>query len=44
MNVTRDGKIARLPRSVRLELNRRRDDEEQGKRLVACLTCFHLCL
>lgn len=37
MNVTRNGKIARLPRAVRQELNRRLHDGEQGKRLVAWL-------
>ncbi|MCE9609886.1 MAG: hypothetical protein K8R23_06715 [Chthoniobacter sp.] len=34
MNVTRNGKIARLPRAVRQELNRRLHEGEQGKRLV----------
>jgi len=37
MNVTRNGKIARLPRAVRQELNRRLDEGEQGKKLVAWL-------
>src|SRR5439155_6329309 len=37
MNSTRDGKIARLPRSLRDELNRRLDEGEQGKKLVAWL-------
>ena len=37
MNVTRNGKIARLPRQIREELNRRLQDGEQGKRLVAWL-------
>ena len=37
MNSTRNGKIARLPRSVRDELNRRLDEGEQGKKLVAWL-------
>src|SRR5207302_1388539 len=37
MNLTRNGKIARLPRSVRDELNRRLDEGEQGKKLVAWL-------
>jgi hypothetical protein len=40
MNVTRNGKIARLPRSVRQELNRRLDDGEQGKQLVAWLNAL----
>ena len=37
MNCTRNGKIARLPRAVRHELNRRLQDGEQGKTLVAWL-------
>ena len=37
MNVTRNGKIARLPRAIRQELNRHLDDGEQGKKLVAWL-------
>ena len=37
MNLTRNGKIARLPLAVRQELNRRPDDGEQGKKLVAWL-------
>ena len=37
MNVTRNGKIARLPKAVRDELNRRMADGEPGKRLVAWL-------
>jgi signal transduction histidine kinase len=37
MNITRNGKIARLPRAIRQELNRRLDDGEQGKKLVAWL-------
>jgi hypothetical protein len=37
MNVTRNGKIARLPHAVRLELNRRLRNGEQGKKLVAWL-------
>lgn len=37
MNVTRNGKIARLPRAVRQELNRRLDEGEQGKKLVVWL-------
>jgi hypothetical protein len=40
MNLTRNGKIARLPRSVRQELNRRLDDGEQGKKLVAWLNAL----
>src|SRR5450432_1986217 len=40
MNVTRNGKIARLPRSVRQELNRRLDEGEQGKKLVAWLNAL----
>ena len=37
MNVTRNGKIARLPKAVREELNRRLSDGEPGKELVAWL-------
>jgi hypothetical protein len=37
MNLTRNGKIARLPLAVRQELNRRLDQGEQGKKLVAWL-------
>jgi hypothetical protein len=37
MNLTRNGKIARLPLAVRQELNRRLDEGEQGKMLVAWL-------
>jgi phage-related protein len=37
MNLTRNGKIARLPLEVRQELNRRLDEGEQGKKLVAWL-------
>src|SRR6266853_4950456 len=37
MNLTRNGKIARLPLAVRQELNRRMDEGEQGKKLVAWL-------
>src|SRR5439155_9583204 len=37
MNLTRNGKIARLPLAVRQELNRRLDEGEQGKKLVAWL-------
>lgn len=37
MNPTRTGKIARLPLSVREHLNRRLQDGEQGKKLVAWL-------
>src|SRR6266542_1509247 len=40
MNMTRTGKIARLPRSVRDELNRRLDEGEQGKKLVAWLNAL----
>ena len=35
--MTRTGKIARLPRDIREELNRRLRDGEQGKQLVAWL-------
>jgi hypothetical protein len=35
--MTRTGKIARLPRSIRDELNRRLDNGEQGVRLIAWL-------
>ena len=37
MNVTRNGKIARLPKAVREELNRRLSDGEPGKELVVWL-------
>jgi hypothetical protein len=37
MNRTRNGKIARLPLALRQELNRRLDEGEQGKKLVAWL-------
>jgi len=37
MNVTRNGKIARLPLAMRQELNRRLDEGEQAKKLVAWL-------
>jgi hypothetical protein len=37
MNVTRNGKIARLPCEIRDQLNRRLQDGEQGNRLVAWL-------
>ena len=37
MNVTRNGKIARLPKAIREELNRRLADGEPGKELVAWL-------
>jgi hypothetical protein len=37
MNVTRNGKIARLPRAMRDGLNRRLRDGEEGKKLVAWL-------
>jgi hypothetical protein len=37
MNVTRNGKIARLPRDIREHLNRRLQDGEQGKHLVEWL-------
>jgi hypothetical protein len=40
MNVTRNGKIARLPRAVRQELNRRLHEGEQGKKLVAWLNAL----
>ena len=40
MNPTRNGKIARLPRAVRQELNRRLDDGEQGKKLVVWLNAL----
>ena len=40
MNVTRNGKIARLPRTVRQELNRRLDEGEQGKKLVVWLNAL----
>jgi hypothetical protein len=40
MNLTRNGKIARLPLAVRQELNRRLDDGEQGKKLVAWLNAL----
>jgi hypothetical protein len=37
MNSTRNGKIARLPLAIREELNRRLDEGQQGKKLVAWL-------
>src|SRR5713101_3484058 len=37
MNLSRNGKIARLPLAIRQELNRRLDEGEQGKKLVAWL-------
>ncbi|MGB8340142.1 MAG: hypothetical protein WCE51_01015 [Chthoniobacterales bacterium] len=37
MNSTRNGKIARLPRAIRQELNLRLDNGEQGRQLVAWL-------
>lgn len=37
MNTTRHGKIARLPKALREELNRRLENGEPGKRLVAWL-------
>ena len=37
MNVSRNGKIARLPKAVRDELNRRLSDGEPGNQLVAWL-------
>ena len=40
MSPTRNGKIARLPRAVRQELNRRLDEGEQGKKLVAWLNAL----
>ena len=40
MNLTRNGKIARLPRAIRQELNRRLQDGEQGKTLVAWLNAL----
>jgi len=40
MNVTRNGKIARLSRAVRERLNQRLRDGEEGKKLVAWLNGF----
>lgn len=40
MKGTRTGKIARLPRAVRQELNRRLQNSEQGKKLVAWLNAL----
>src|SRR5690348_16682438 len=37
MNVTRNGKIARLPHAVREQLNQRIRDGEEGKKLVTWL-------
>jgi hypothetical protein len=37
MNITRNGKIARLPKAIREELNRRLSDGETGKELVTWL-------
>ena len=40
MNLTRNGKIARLPRAIRQQLNRRLQDGEPGKKLVAWLNAL----
>src|ERR1700737_2248173 len=40
MNLTRNGKIARLPLAIRQELNRRLDEGEQGKKLVTWLNAL----
>ena len=40
MNATRKGKIARLPREIREQLNRRLDNGEPGKPLVAWLNAL----
>src|SRR5260370_42103772 len=40
MKGTRTGKIARLPHAVRLELNRRLQNGEQGKKLAAWLNAL----
>lgn len=40
MNTTRNGRIARLPRPVRQELNRRLHEGEEGKKLVAWLNAL----
>jgi hypothetical protein len=40
MNVSRRGKIARLPRSIRDELNRRLRDGESGTKLLAWLNAL----
>src|SRR5580698_5545288 len=37
MNITRNGKIARLPKAIRDELNRRLSDGEPGNQLVSWL-------
>jgi len=40
MNITRNGKFARLPRALREELNRRLSEGEQGKKLLAWLNAL----
>ena len=40
MNITRNGKIARLPHAVREQLNNRMHDGEEGKKLVAWLNAL----
>src|SRR5713101_951139 len=40
MNLSRNGKIARLPLAIRQELNRRLQNGEQGKKLVAWLNAL----
>jgi hypothetical protein len=40
MNITRNGKIARLPRAIRDELNRRLSDGELGGQVVAWLNAL----
>ena len=40
MNLTRNGKIARLPHELRQQLNHRLQDGEQGKKLVAWLNAL----
>ena len=37
MNTSRKGKIARLPKTIRDELNQRLADGESGRRLIAWL-------
>ena len=40
MNLTRNGKIGRLPRAVREQLNRRLDNGEQGGQLLEWLNAL----
>lgn len=40
MNISRRGKIARLPEAIRAEVNRRLDDGVEGKKVVAWLNAL----